>query len=317
MEGSLKTAFGNCSIEKRQTHIVYGCDGAHQGDDCGICNIMDYAEIFHFPVVLFFKNRVLKGQIFGFQPITGEKLEDCISRIKEYGKHQRRGSRLNNFIFHFMNVVTFCSFATGLRDLWQAQGINVIARRTMKYPRESWKRWFDLKKEEWRATGIMAALMISAAATLIGMANHAAPRLLCVASILCNLGCAMASTTLLCCFENVNAARLAWYEGGGLFVLALSAPGGWLRWGIVTLLGALLAMLWMSQPMAANILGSILVAVQLILFFNQSLSFRGGVQLFTNALPFTPDATKSCSELLEATSGLRAQDADVEAQSDN
>jgi hypothetical protein len=31
---------------------------------------MDYAEICHFPVVLFFKNRVLKGQIFGFQPIT-------------------------------------------------------------------------------------------------------------------------------------------------------------------------------------------------------------------------------------------------------
>jgi hypothetical protein len=242
------------------------------------------------------------------------------------------GSRLNNFIFHVMNVVTFWSFATGLRDLWQAQGINVIARRTMKYPRESWKRWFDLKKEEWRATGIVvrnlgfsvaievehthqAALMISAAATLIGMANHAAPRLLCLASILCNLGCAMASTTLLCCFENVNAARLAWYEGGGLFVLALSAPSGWLRWGIVTLLGALLARLWMSQPMAANILGSILVTVQLVLFFNQSLSFRGGVQLFTNALPLTPEATKSCGDLLKATSGLKVQGADDGTQS--
>jgi hypothetical protein len=156
--------------------------------------------------------------------------------------------------------------------------------------------------------------MISAAATLIGMADHAAPRLLCLASILCNLGCAMASTTLLCCFENINAARLAWYEGGWLFILALSAPSGWLRWGIITLLGALLAMLWMSQPMVANILGSILVTVQLILFFTQSLSFRGGVQLFTNALPFTPDATTSCGDLLKATSGFKAQDADDETK---
>jgi len=226
------------------------------------------------------------------------------------------GASLNNFIFHVMNVVTFWSFATGLRDLWQAQGINVIDRRTMKYKREGWKRWFELKKDEWRATGIMAALMISAAATLIAMAHSTAPRLLCLASILCNLGCAMASTTLLCCFENVNAARLAWYEGGVLFVLALSAPSGWLRWGIVTLLGALLAMLWMSQPMAANILGSVLVTLQLILFFNQSLSFRGGVQLFTNALPFSPDGTTSC---LKATGIYSAKvedaDADKETQS--
>ena len=160
-----------------------------------------------------------------------------------------------------------------------------------------------------------AALMISAAAALINMAQHEAPRLLCLASILCNLGCAMASTTLLCCFENVNAARLAWYEGGGLFVLALSAPSGWLRWGIVTLLGALLAMLWTSQPMAANILGSILVTVQLSLFFNQSLSFRGGVQLFTNALPITPESAPSCDDLLKAPSDLKTQNGDVETKS--
>jgi hypothetical protein len=95
----------------------------------------------------------------------------------------------------------------------------------------------------------------------------------------------MASTTLLCCFEHVNAARIAWYEGGGLFVLALSAPSGWLRWGIVTLLGALLAILWMSQPIAVNILGSILVTVQLTLFFYQSIFFHGGVRSITGVSP--------------------------------
>jgi hypothetical protein len=54
-------------------------------------------------------------------------------------------------------------------------------------------------------------------------------------------------------------------------------------------------MLWMSQPITANILGTILVTVQFILFFNQSFSCQGGVQLFTNALPFTPEATKCCA----------------------
>ena len=72
------------------------------------------------------------------------------------------GPRLNSLIFHVMNVVTFWSFSTGLRDLWQAQGINVIARRTLKYPWRSWTRWFDLKKEEWRATGIMVCNFESA-----------------------------------------------------------------------------------------------------------------------------------------------------------
>jgi hypothetical protein len=152
-----------------------------------------------------------------------------------------------------------------------------------------------------------AALLISAAAALIRFVDHPAPQLFCLASIICDLGCAMASTTLLCCFENVNAVRLAWYEGGGLFVLALSAPSGWLRWGIVTLLGALLSILWMSQPIAANIVGTILVAVQFILFFNQSFSFHGGVQLFTDTRPFTPDGLKTAS-------GLTSQNADEKSE---
>jgi hypothetical protein len=156
--------------------------------------------------------------------------------------------------------------------------------------------------------------MISAAAALISITDHPAPQLFCLASIVCDLGCAMASTTLLCCFGNVNAARLAWYEGGGWFVLALSAPGAWLRWGIVTLLGALLAILYMSQPVAAKIFGTTLVGVQFILFFYQLFSFQGGVQLFTSALPFTPKAAKCRDDDSNAASCLQAQNANDVAQ---
>ena|ERR1700691_1992926 len=134
--------------------------------------------------------------------------------------------------------------------------------------------------------------MITAATALLGIADHPAPRLLCLASIACDLGSAIGSTTLLPRFESVNALRLAWFEGGALFVLALSAPNAWLRWGIVTLDGALLSILWMSQPMPAKVLGSILVTVQFILFFSQSYSFRGVGQFFTVARPLTPEVTE-------------------------
>lgn len=137
-----------------------------------------------------------------------------------------------------------------------------------------------------------AALMIGAAGTLIHIVDYPAPQLFCLASIICNLGSAMASTTLLCCFENVNAARIAWYNSGGLFVLSLSAPSGWLRWGIVTLLGALLAILWMSQPIAANVVGCVLVAVQLFLFFHQQIFLRGGIRLVTRVWPLAPQAAE-------------------------
>ena len=46
MEGSLRTAFGDCSFAKRQSYIVSGCNGAHQGDDCGIC-VCAHPELIH------------------------------------------------------------------------------------------------------------------------------------------------------------------------------------------------------------------------------------------------------------------------------
>ncbi|KIM80495.1 hypothetical protein PILCRDRAFT_822594 [Piloderma croceum F 1598] len=148
--------------------------------------------------------------------------------------------------------------------------------------------------------------MVAAAAALIGIADHPAPRLLCLASILCNLGSAFVSTTFLGCFENTTAIRLDWYKGGLLFVFALSAPGGWLRWGIVTLLGALLVILWMSQPIAANVIGTIMVTVQCILFFIQSFSFRDG---FANPLPITPEAYGEAREGASRSKAHHVEDA--------
>ena len=72
---------------------------------------------------------------------------------------QRRrllGPFSNDLVFHIMNVMTLGSVSAILRDLWHAQGVNVTIRRRMtKHPRKSWKRCHNLKKEEWRAIGIM------------------------------------------------------------------------------------------------------------------------------------------------------------------
>jgi hypothetical protein len=130
--------------------------------------------------------------------------------------------------------------------------------------------------------------MVAAAAALIGMVDHPAPRLLCLASILCNLGSAFVSTTFLGCFENTTAIRLDWYKGGLLFVFALSAPSGWLRWGFFTLLAALLAILWMSQPS-----------------FSSSSHFLLSREGFTNTFPITAEG---CGEV---RGGVKAHIKDV------
>lgn len=44
---------------------------------------MDYAEISHFPVVLFFKNRVLKGQFVGFKPIQTVSLLLAMALLRD------------------------------------------------------------------------------------------------------------------------------------------------------------------------------------------------------------------------------------------
>ena len=135
-----------------------------------------------------------------------------------------------------------------------------------------------------------ATLMVTAAAALLGVATHPVPWQFCLASIACNLGSAIATTTLLCYFESDHALHVAWYEGGALFILALSGPGAWLHWGTVTLLVALLSFIWVNQPLTTKVIRTMLVAIQFVLFFLLSLlggqtpSFWGAVQLFT-----TPD----------------------------
>lgn len=141
-------------------------------------------------------------------------------------------------------------------------------------------------------------MLVAGAGALLGIADHPTPQLLCLASIVCNLGSAIAATTLLCCFEDDRALRLAWFEGGAFFLLALSGPSSWLRWGMLTLLSALLAFIWLSQPMAAKVLGTLLVAIQCTLFFvlpflGQAFRFWGAVELFTDALPLWPESAST------------------------
>jgi hypothetical protein len=60
-------------------------------------------------------------------------------------------------VFHLMNVICLGAFSSTLRDLWRAQGVEVSIRRDVKHPSFRWRMYFDLKKEEWRATGLMAS----------------------------------------------------------------------------------------------------------------------------------------------------------------
>jgi len=136
---------------------------------------------------------------------------------------------------------------------------------------------------------LQASLILTAATGLLASISDAVPRLLCLASIACNLGSTIGAATLLTRFQNVNAMRLAWFEGGALFVMALSAPGAWLRWGIITFLGALLSHLWKSQPLAINLVILILVTIHFILFIYQSYSFRDDSQFFNVARPLRID----------------------------
>src|ERR1700729_4045484 len=83
-----------------------------------------------------------------------------LCRIKEYTRKRGRRTRSlekrsNNLICHVMKVFSLWSVSPTLNDLWHAQGIDVISSRTTKTPREGWKSCLELKKEEWKATGIM------------------------------------------------------------------------------------------------------------------------------------------------------------------
>jgi len=319
MAGILSSALqANHESDHLNYYGVVACKFHSEDNGCEICHIMDYAEIDRLPVILFFKNRVLKGEVVGFEPdqimTEGLKqepkgkspqqldLERCIHRTLR--KRRLLSPLANDLVFHIMNMVTLGSVSAILRDLWHAQGVNITIRRCMpKHPRKSWERCYDLKKEEWRAIGIMSTLMTAAAAALLSLShidNHSIPRLLCLASIICNLGSAIATTTLLGCFESAQAMRLAWFKGRGLFVLTLSTPSGWLRWGIVTLSSALLVFLWVTQPIATKALGTILVAAQFILFFvlpliSQQFLFWGPVKLITKALPLSPEGPRAPS----------------------
>jgi hypothetical protein len=66
------------------------------------------------------------------------------------------GPRLSYVAYHVLNWITLGSTSVCLDGLWEAQGLpEMHIRRDSRLPRRPWERYFDLKKEEWRATGIM------------------------------------------------------------------------------------------------------------------------------------------------------------------
>jgi hypothetical protein len=136
---------------------------------------------------------------------------------------------------------------------------------------------------------LQAALILAAATALYTNARNDAARFLCFTSIVCSLGSAVGSNALLTRFQNVNAMRLAWFEGGVLFVVALSTPGAWLRWAVVSFLGAFLTHLWKTQPQPANAVVLVLVAIQFVLFVYQSHAFRDRSQGFNVSRPLRID----------------------------
>ena len=105
--------------------------------------------------------------------------------------------------------------------------------------------------------------------------------------------------------------RLAWFEGGALFVMALSAPNGWLRWGVVTFLGAFLFHLWKIQPHPFNAVVFFFVAVQFILFVYQSHAFRDHSQGMNVARPLRIDYYHGSTRVRRKRAG---RDADSETQ---
>jgi hypothetical protein len=130
--------------------------------------------------------------------------------------------------------------------------------------------------------------------SVLATANRPLPTLLCLVSLICNLGSAIAGTTLLCRFESVRSLRLAWFQGGVWAVLALSAPHGWLRWGITAFLAALFTFIWTTQPLATKVVGAMLISSLFLLFFILPLigeTFRvwGPTQLFTSSFSVVPD----------------------------
>jgi len=82
--------------------------------------------------------------------------------------------------------------------------------------------------------------------------------------------------------------------------MALSAPGGWLRWGIATLQMAFLTSVGMTQPLPVKIVLVALVASQLLVLlalpapgwlFRSNISASYRRMFFSRVMPFSPQVS--------------------------
>ncbi|KAF8149214.1 hypothetical protein K438DRAFT_1988982 [Mycena galopus ATCC 62051] len=307
----------NTQIQRTITFYSVAEDCATVSDSCspGIADIMSYAGIYRLPVVLFYNSRVLLGDSRVF-PKRMDNADEGILRIIEKlinEAHPRepyiKSFAFTKILFFILNIVTLGAVSSSLYDLWQAQGTTNMTVRyrvgTDQYHNE-WEEYFKLKKGEWKAVGIMASLLTVAAAAFLTFMDddkvNLVARLLSITSMGCSLGAAISSTILLGSFMNVNSIRLAWFHGGALFVFALSAVRGWVRWAIITLQASLLVFVWKDQSRNGQIAVTIILGVQAALYLLLpigrrllSLVFRKQIHdtyydwnLFSPAMPFAP-----------------------------
>jgi len=166
-----------------------------------------------------------------------------------------------------------------LQQFWLA----LDAERTQDHNNPTispWKALDDGLKESYRATGVMGALVASAAAALIAtpyVSAHSATLVLLLASLTCSLASVAAAASFLgsATYANPHDLKHAWDEHGLIFFIMLSTPMAWLRHALLTLQGALLSLVWLSKFAAAQIVITILIGLRLALGFAIEISFVG------------------------------------------
>jgi hypothetical protein len=122
---------------------------------------MKYVDIHRLPVVLIYRRRVLKAEIFSEPALRVCSSFMCFFFQRGVAQAIRGpwvGKTFHYYFFHVAALVTLGAWTNCLQDIWKAQGRpSVWIRRSTDHPRKMWDHYLDLKKEEWKSVGIMVS----------------------------------------------------------------------------------------------------------------------------------------------------------------
>jgi len=142
-----------------------------------------------------------------------------------------------------------------------------------------WQIFEESLKEAWRATGVMAALIASAAAALIVtpyVSAHSATLVLLLASITCSIISVSSATSFLSSpVYKSRYLKLAWDKHGLILLIMLSTPSAWLSHALLTFQAALLSLAWLNDIVAVRVVITILIGLRFGLGFAIEISFVG------------------------------------------